>query len=95
MKAFCTQLPEDRLLDRRVVMDYSQILDDDAKNPTIIIPETGAKLTLASSLQTVNYFVSRLVRIQLPEVALGLLRPLVFVSWLSTKRYILFYSNVW
>ncbi|KAK6348851.1 Dicer-like protein 1 [Orbilia blumenaviensis] len=58
MKEFCRKLPEDRLLDKEAPVDVfvSDLIDD----MVYIVPETGAKLTLNSSMQILNQFVDHL-----------------------------------
>ncbi|EWC48641.1 hypothetical protein DRE_01863 [Drechslerella stenobrocha 248] len=59
MKDFCRKLPEDRLLDRDHASDGLG-LDPTFDDITYVVPETGAKLTLNSSMQILNQFVDRL-----------------------------------
>ena len=62
MKMFCLRLPEDRLLDKGAAYDQNYAVHSNALEPTILIPETGAKLTLSSAMDTLAYFVSKLVQ---------------------------------
>ncbi|KAK6512062.1 Dicer-like protein 1 [Arthrobotrys musiformis] len=58
MKNFCSKLPEDRLLDKQAP---TEILGrDPSDDMAYIVPETGAKLTLNSSMQILNQFADHL-----------------------------------
>ncbi|KAF3918042.1 hypothetical protein ABW21_db0204670 [Orbilia brochopaga] len=58
MKEFCQKLPEDRLLDKEPASE--NIGPDSTDDLSYIVPATGAKLTLNSSMQILNQFVDRL-----------------------------------
>ncbi|KAJ6262023.1 hypothetical protein Dda_2825 [Drechslerella dactyloides] len=58
MKEFCKKLPEDRLLDKEPPNE--SLGPDPTDDLSYIVPETGAKLTLNSSMQILNQFVDRL-----------------------------------
>ncbi|KAF3189375.1 Dicer-like protein 1 [Orbilia oligospora] len=58
MKEFCSKLPEDRLLDKQAPTDIFG--PDPTDDMTYIVPETGAKLTLNSSMQILNQFADHL-----------------------------------
>ncbi|KAK6526764.1 Dicer-like protein 1 [Arthrobotrys megalospora] len=58
MKDFCSKLPEDRLLDKQAP---TEIFGPDPIDDLVyIVPETGAKLTLNSSMQILNQFADHL-----------------------------------